>query len=58
VLVEVVEKPYITDMGNFFYFIRKSVWHFGAFLVLGILSTFTFMIFMKPNKWWLAVIIN
>ena len=58
VLVEVVEKPYISDMGNFFYFIRKSVGHFGAFLVLGILSTFSYMLFIKPGKWWLAVIVN
>jgi VanZ family protein len=58
VTIEIVEKPFITDMSNFFYFIRKSVGHFGAFLVLGILSTFTYMLFIKPRKWWLAVIVN
>ena len=56
--VEVAEKPFITDMSNFFYFIRKSVGHFGAFLVLGILSTFTYMLFIKPKKWWIAILIN
>ena len=37
---------------------RKAIGHFGAFLVLGIFSTFTYMLYIKRKKWDNVIIIN
>lgn len=36
---------------NFYYFIRKSMGHFGAFLVLGILGSFTYYIAFSKKRY-------
>lgn len=45
-----VERITLKDtMKNFYYIIRKSVGHFGAFLVLGILGALTYYIIFKKD---------
>lgn len=41
----------ITDLNSFFLLVRKGIGHFGAFLVLGIFSTFTYCLFFNKKKW-------
>lgn len=41
----------ITDLNSFFLLVRKGIGHFGAFLVLGIFSTFTYCLFFDKKKW-------
>lgn len=48
----------ITDLSNFFLLIRKSVGHFGAFLVYGIASTFFFKMIFDKKNWLFAVVLN
>lgn len=55
--IKVTPKLFIEDLSSFFYIIRKSIGHFGAFLVLGIFSTFTFMMYFEKRRW-LAVTLN
>ena len=43
------KKNLIDDMKSFMYYIRKGLGHFGAFLVLGIFSTLTYMLFFKKK---------
>ena len=47
VKVRVNPQPVIKDVKNFFYKVRKGLGHFGAFLVLGICSTFTYLLYFK-----------
>lgn len=45
-----VERITLKDtIENFYYVIRKSIGHFGAFLVLGFLGSFTYYIIFKKN---------
>lgn len=48
----------ITDLSNFLLMIRKSVGHFGAFLVYGIASTFFFQMIFDKKNWLFAGILN
>ena len=45
-------------MTEFFYTIRKSVGHYGAFLVLGICSTFVFLLYFKKRFWAISLPVN
>ena len=45
-------------MSDFFYKVRKGLGHFGAFLVLGIFSTFTWLLFFTKKKMFFSVPIN
>ena len=38
--------------------VRKGVGHFGAFLVLGIFSSFTFTLFFNKKKWLWSIPLN
>ena len=58
VKMNVRKQDLIKDLSKFFYQVRKGLGHFGAFLVLGICSTFTYMLYMKNKKWLIAVPVN
>ena len=51
-------KPFIENLSEFYYFIRKSIGHFGAFFVLGCLGTFGFMLVWDKKKWLYSLPIN
>ena len=48
----------ITDLTKFFYQVRKGIGHFGAFLVLGIASTLTWLLFFGKKKMFFSVPLN
>ncbi len=49
----------IQDLSSFLSKVRKDIGHFGAFLVLGLFSTFFyFMIFSSKKQQWLAIVLN
>ncbi len=50
IMLEIKRQDFITDLKNFFLFIRKSIGHYGAFLVLGIFSSFTWLLFLEKKK--------
>lgn len=56
--VVVKRQDALREVENFFYLIRKGLGHFGAFLVLGIFSTFTYMLFFKHKKWLWSIPVN
>ena len=58
VTIYVKRQELITDLSAFFYKVRKAIGHFGAFLVLGIFSTFTYMLYLKNKKWIFSIPIN
>lgn len=58
ITLEVKPKKLITDLGSFFIKVRKSIGHFGAFLVLGIFSTFTYLMYFDSKKWKISLPIN
>lgn len=58
VTIHVKRQELITDLSAFFYKVRKAIGHFGAFLVLGIFSTFTYMLYLKNKKWIFSIPIN
>jgi VanZ family protein len=45
-------------MQEFFGKMRKLLGHFGAFLVLGIFSTFTYLLYFQDKKWFWSVPLN
>lgn len=52
------KKDLITDLPSFLLKVRKGIGHFGAFLVLGIFSTFTYMLYFNPKKWKWSIPLN
>lgn len=58
VKIIVVRQNLIENSASFFYKVRKSIGHFGAFLVLGIFSTLTYLLFFKKKKWLFSVPLN
>lgn len=56
--IKVNKQTLIKDLTDFLTKMRKAIGHFGAFLVLGIFSTFTYMLYIKKEKWNNAIIIN
>ena len=55
---EVKPKQLITDLNSFFLKVRKSIGHFGAFLVLGIFSSLTYLLYFDHKKWKISLPIN
>lgn len=51
-------KPLIEDLKEFYYIVRKSIGHFGAFLVLGIFGTFSFLLVLDKRKWFISIPLN
>lgn len=51
-------KPFIEDLHEFYYIVRKSIGHFGAFLVLGIFGTFSFLLILDKKKWIVSIPLN
>lgn len=58
ITLEVQAKMLITDFNSFFLKVRKSIGHFGAFLVLGIFSSLTYLLYFDAKKWKLSLPIN
>ena len=50
--------PPITDLDSFLAFFRKLVGHYGAFLILAILSTVFFMLGFDGEKWKWSIPVN
>ncbi len=50
--LNITKQPVIKDLQEFFGFIRKAVGHFGAFLVFGVFSALTFMMWFRGKKWY------
>ena len=51
-------KPFIENLSEFYYIVRKSIGHFGAFFVLGMLGTFAFLLQFDKKKWLFSVPLN
>ena len=51
-------KPFIENLSEFYYIVRKSIGHFGAFFVLGMLGTFAFLLQFDKKKWFFSVPLN
>ena len=58
ITIKVVRQKAIKDIASFLSKIRKGVGHFGAFLVLGIFSTLTFLLFFQNKHWIWSVPLN
>ncbi len=56
--IEVVRQDFITDIHNFLLKVRKGLGHFGAFLVFGICSTFTYLLYFDGKKYFFSVPLN
>ena len=56
--LKIKRQDYIQDLSKFFYQVRKGLGHFSAFLILGIFSTLTWLLFMRKWKMFLSVPIN
>lgn len=52
------KKNVIDDMSEFMYYVRKGLGHFGAFLILGICSTFAYMLFFRRKLTPVGIILN
>ncbi|MDD6302006.1 MAG: VanZ family protein [Bacillales bacterium] len=48
--IEVIGKPAIENVSEFLHKVRKQIGHFGAFLVFGIFSTLTYILFFINKK--------
>ena len=51
-------KPFIENLSEFYYIVRKSIGHFGAFFALGMLGTFAFLLQFDKKKWFFSVPLN
>lgn len=58
IIFEVNPQLLITDLNSFFLKVRKSIGHFGAFLVLGIFSSLTYLLYFDSKKWKFTLTIN
>ena len=58
IVFEIKPKLLITDLNSFFLKVRKSIGHFGAFLVLGIFSSLTYLLYFNSKKWKITLPIN
>ena len=56
--IRVKPQRVIENMQEFFGKVRKMLGHFGAFLVLGIFSTFTYLLYFTKKKWYWSVPLN
>ena len=53
--IKVVPQKVVNNLSNFLHKVRKGIGHFGAFLVFGIFSTFTFLLYFRYKKWFFSV---
>lgn len=58
IIFEIKPQLLITDLNSFFLKVRKSIGHFGAFLVLGIFSSLTYILYFDSKKWKFTLPIN
>lgn len=56
--IEVERTPLIENMQEFYYTIRKSIGHFAAFFVLGMLGALAFSIIFDKKKWLFSIPMN
>ena len=49
-------KSVIEDVVSFRYTLRKAVGHYGAFLVLALFATVTFLMFLRKKYWYMPLI--
>lgn len=56
--IEVERTPLIENMQKFYYTIRKSIGHFAAFFVLGMLGALAFSIIFDKKKWLFSIPMN
>lgn len=52
------KKDLISDMSNFFYYVRKGIGHFGAFFVFGIFSSIFYMLYFDKKRYYIAILLN
>jgi len=45
------KQPVIKDLAEFFVLVRKALGHFGAFLVFGVFSALTYMLWFRGKHW-------
>jgi hypothetical protein len=58
IALHIDKKNLISDMGNFFYYVRKGVGHFGAFFVFGIFSSIFYMLYFDKKHYYAAIVLN
>lgn len=51
VKLKINKQPVIKDLQQFFLFVRKALGHFGAFLVFGVFSALTYMMWFRGKHW-------
>ena len=56
--LRIKRQDYIKNLTDFIYKVRKGVGHFSAFLVLGIFSTFTWLLFLRGKKLFISIPLN
>ena len=56
--IKVLRQNFIEKNNDFFFKVRKSIGHFGAFLVLGFFSTFAWFYIFKKRKIYLSIPIS
>ena len=56
--IKVLRQNFIEKNNDFFFKIRKSIGHFGAFLVLGFFSTFAWFFIFKKKRIYLSIPIS
>ena len=56
--VKVERTPLIEDFSAFLYKVRKSIGHFGAFLVLGVMGSFGLLLLFDKKKWLFSIPLN
>jgi len=56
--LEVLPQSITDTVSNFFYLIRKSIGHFGAFFVLGVFSSLFYLLKFDKKKWAFSMPIN
>ena len=56
--LKIKKQDYIKNVTDFIYKVRKGLGHFSAFLILGIISTFTWLLFFREKKLLFSIPLN
>ena len=56
--LKIKKQDYIKNVTDFIYKVRKGLGHFSAFLILGIVSTFTWLLFFRGKKLLFSIPLN
>lgn len=56
--LKIKKQDYIQNLSEFFYDVRKGLGHFSAFLILGIFSSLTWLLFLNGKKMFFSTFIN